>query len=99
MKAELKHVIVTDTHRGVVYGRLVELDRVLRVAKLVDARHIFQFALQGEAPGLFGLATHGPAPNSKISPVPVAALEVMDVSKVIDCSEAAIEAFKGAAWK
>lgn len=97
MSEEQKWVVVTDTHRGVVFGRLVRMDHVLRVATLAECRHCYFWAFNSKAPGLFGLASHGPIAGSKISK-PVDMCEVMDVAKVIDCSDAAVKAFGKAAW-
>jgi hypothetical protein len=97
MNAEKRYVIVTDYHRGVVYGRLSEWDRGRRVAVLEEARHVYYWALQEGAEGLFGLATVGPAEGSRIGPA-VGRVEITEVAKVIDCEPAAIDRWASARW-
>ena len=93
-----KHVIVTDSHRGVVYGKLVELNRDAKHAVLADARHVYSWARNEKAQGLFGLAVAGPAEGSRIGP-PVTSLEVFDVSKVLDVSDEAVKVFAERGWE
>ena len=92
-----RHVLVTDYHRGLCYGRLVHWDPDRRIVELADARAIWYWAVDEEARGLFGLAVAGPAAGSKIGPI-VSRVIVAEVAKIIDCGPAAIDRFASAGW-
>ena len=92
-----RHVVVTDYHRGVCYGRLVEWDRDRRIAVLEDARAVYYWAKNDKAPGLFGLAVAGPAKGSRVGPF-LGRVEVTEVAKILDCEPEAVDAWASAEW-
>lgn len=62
--------------------------------KLRNARQAVYFS--SESHGLLGLAVNGPGKGSKIGPA--ANIEVRRVVNVIECSQAAVEAWEKAKW-
>ncbi len=93
-----KYVLVTDTHRGVYMGEFVEERNNGRTVKLEKMRHIF-YRTEGpdeENNGVYSLATVGPQPGSRVGP-PVTAI-IHDVSKVVECSEAARKRAEKTSW-
>jgi len=95
---EKRPVLVLDKHRGIYFGYLVERMENGNAAKLVRARHCFYFSVNPDVNhlGVYGLATLGPAKGSKIGPR--VDLEIRDISKIVDCEEAAIKAWEKAEW-
>ena len=91
-----KYVVVTDTHRGVVAGVLKSRSEDGNEAELESARHCFSWSRNADAPGLFGLATHGPVKGSLVGPD--VHLIVRDVSKILECTAAAEERWRSATW-
>ena len=96
MTSKIKNwVMVTDCHRGVVYGVLEKFDDKKKVAILSEARLLYSWGqVDG---GLFALANEGPPINSKISP-PVQKLTMTDVAKVITCKAKSRKNWKAAKW-
>jgi hypothetical protein len=90
--------VVTDIHRGVVFGRLTDWDPVLRIATLANCRHCYYWPANPKAMGLFGLASHGPVKDGAKISEPVDLCQVMDVAKIIDCSAPAVKAFAKVKW-
>src|SRR5262245_41092827 len=93
-----KMVIVTDKSRGIAYGRLVEVDLILQVAVLAEARHVYSFESHKDAPGLWGLADLGPQSGSRITN-PIERQTIVDISKVGICSPTAVKAFEKIKWR
>lgn len=105
----LKHCLVTDTVRGVLYGK-VDFDRYLAAAEagqpvcsvvVREGRQVFSWDMAaGKDAGLYGVAKSGLLPSSRVSVVLDTAIVVANPSKVIECSAASVASFaKVAAWQ
>ena len=85
----MKNVIVTTTHRGVFYGQAPDTTKASDpIIKLADAKMAIYW---GTTKGLFELAHTGPTPKSRISAP--ADVELVDITSVLDVSEAAAKAW------
>jgi hypothetical protein len=89
-------VLVTDTHRGIYFGYLLEELEGGNAVRLERMRHCFTYNCFSGHCGVYGLATGGPGPGSRIGP-PVMA-KIRDVSKVVDCTVEAVERWESAKW-
>jgi hypothetical protein len=98
MKKKGKSVVVTDTHRGIVWGYLADTLEDGNAVRLEGARHCFYYAANNDAEhrGIFGLATQGPKSGSKIGPR--VNMVVRDVAKVIECTKEATKAWESSKW-
>lgn len=84
-----KHVIITTSHRGVFFGRLLAHDADKHTATLADCRMAIYW---GTTRGLFELANTGPTEKSKIS-APAPEIVLNAVTAVIDCTDDAVTAW------
>ena len=94
-----KPVVVTDYHRGIVFGYLVETLEGGNAVRLENARHCYGYVIEENDDGDKGfcaLATVGPCEGSKIGPR--VNMIVRDISKIIDCSDEAVEKWEEAKW-
>ncbi len=90
-------VLVTDIHRGIYFGYLLEFKEDIGVVRLENARHCWYFnCAGGEQSGPYSLATHGPEEGSKIGPP--CTMTIRDVSKVVDVSRRAAERWVSLGW-
>lgn len=89
------YVLVTNTHRGIYFGELIELKKNRAVLK--NARHCFYYSAGSEARGTFSLATHGPQKGSKIGPA-LSRMTILDVATVSDCTEEAVALWLDSSW-
>lgn len=90
-----KSVVVLDFHRGIYWGYLVEELDGGNAVRLDGGRHCFYYGV-GKDKGTYSLATVGPSNDSKIGPR--VNMKIMDVSKIIDCTDEATEAWEKATW-
>lgn len=93
-KAKRFVVVTTDKDRSGVFGGILEshngTDAVLK-----DARMAVYWS--AETRGVLGLASIGPQSGSRITPA-VPRIELNGVTSVIDCTDAAKEAWEDAPW-
>lgn len=91
-KGEEKRYVVLTEFKEIFCGWSSDVsgDRI----KLRDARQAVYYS--SDTHGLLGLATDGPGRGSKIGPA--ANIEVRRVVNVIECSQAATEAWEKAKW-
>lgn len=94
-KVNMKPVLILDKHRGIYFGYLKSTKEGGNAVVLEGARHCFYYTATG-AKGVYSLAVTGPGPGSKIGPR--VCMTVRDVSKVVDCAEAAVTAWENASW-
>jgi hypothetical protein len=85
-------VVVSDTSRGLSYGRLVAYHPEVNVAELAQRRHIRSFVSK-TALGVWGLVVTGPSVDSEITAPAEGVAIIAGVSKIVLCSSAAVEAF------
>jgi len=90
-------VLITDTHRGIYFGYLVEELEGGNAVRLENARHCWSYVCLPDHPGVYGLASGGPGPGSRIGPRWNG--KVRDVSKVVDVSASAVAKWEAAEWK
>jgi len=98
MPKRKKYVLVTDIHRGVYMGYLVEIKNKGRTVKLEEMRHIFYMKAgqDNKNKGVYALATIGPPPGSHVGPAVTAIIH--DVAKVVDATETARKRAEKATW-
>lgn len=97
-KTEKPPVMVFDIHRGVYFGYLVEHDIDRKMVRLEGAKHCFYYPAAKTGPkGVYGLAIVGPGEKAKVGPA--VNMIVHDISKVVECTTEAHEAWKVATWK
>lgn len=88
-----RYVLVTTSHRGVFFGRLVE-DRIETVV-LAEARNCLYWSK--ETRGFLGLASTGPQGGSKVGPA-VPTLTLYGVTCLADCTEKARVCWEAGPW-
>ena len=88
--------MVLDSHRGIYFGRVVEVLNDGKTVRMEDARHCFEFRCDREDRGVYALATDGPGAGSRIGPE--VTMTVNDVSKIIDCAPDARARWEAATW-
>ena len=96
MNTPTGHKLVLDTHRGIYFGDVVEVDHDRHICRMENARHCYYFPRPDGDKGTYSLATVGPQNGAKVGP-PVT-MTVYDVAKIIDATPVAIEAWKSAKW-
>ena len=89
----VERVVVTTKHRGVFYGTIKKRDGDDLV--LSQARNCLFWSR--ETKGFLGLAATGPLGDSRIGPE-VKSLELMGVTSITPCTDAAIERWEAAPW-
>jgi hypothetical protein len=85
-------VVVTTTHRGVFFGYAEKTDGP--TIKLRSARNCVYWPASNK--GFMGLASMGPDSGSRIGPA--ADIELRDITAVVECTAAAVEAWEKAPW-
>ena len=86
-------VVVTTKHRGVFFGTLESRDETEVV--LTDVR-VCVYWSKGTK-GFVGLAVTGPMQGSRVS-LAAPRMDVLDVTAVLYCSEAAIAQWESVQW-
>ena len=87
-------VVTTDSQRrGVFFGELLSFDA--NVAVLANAQMAIYWS--AESRGVLGLASIGPQPGSRITPI-VPRVELNGVTAIIDCTPAAVELWRTQTW-
>ena len=89
-------VLILDTHRGIYFGYLVDEQNAGRTVVVENARHCFTYGVHPGHEGTYGLASGGPVKGSRIGPRWSG--KIHDVSKVIDCTPAAVERWESSEW-
>jgi hypothetical protein len=90
-KAELA-VLVTTAHRGVFFGYATKTDGP--TIALRAARNCLYWPAENK--GFIGLAAVGPLSGSRVGPA--ADLELRDITAIVKCTPAAVEAWESAPW-
>jgi hypothetical protein len=90
---EEKLVVVVTQGNAIFCGWTTDAEG--QVIKLRNARQAIYYS--ADTHGLLGLAANGPGKDSKIGPP--ANITVRNVTHVIECSPAAVEAWEGAKWR
>lgn len=91
-----KKVLITDFHRGVYAGEVVEILNNGSTVRVVNARHCFYFAGAPGHEGTYGLATIGPTDECRIGPSWNGIIN--DVSKLVNLSDEAAANWEKAKW-
>lgn len=91
-----RHVVVTTEYRGVFFGRLIEHDRVARIATLADARNCLCWG--ATVRGFLGLAAKGPDSSCRIGPA-VPRLDLVGVTSIADCTPDAVAKWEDEPWQ
>lgn len=86
-------VIVTTAHRGVFFGYADKTDG--ETIKLNRSRLCVYWS--ADCKGFMGLAANGPTKSCKIGPA--ADIELRNITAVLECTPAAVEAWESAPWK
>ena len=85
-------VVVTTQHRGVFFGYAEDIDGA--IIKLRAARNCVYWS--SDVKGFMGLAATGPSKSCRVGPA--ADISLRDITSVIECSPAAVEAWEIAPW-
>jgi hypothetical protein len=88
----LRPVVVTTAHRGVFFGYAADTSG--STIKLVRARNCIYWPRENR--GFMGLASEGPKSGARIGPA--ADIELRDVTSVVECTDAAVNAWEAAPW-
>lgn len=91
-KATELAVVVTTSHRGVFFGYTSDYSGA--VIDLRAARNCLSWS--SDVKGFMGLAATGPNKNCRVGPA--ADIQVRDITSVMKCTPAAVEAWEGAPW-
>lgn len=86
-------VLVTTTHRGVFFGYAEDTSG--DIIKLRRARNCIYWS--SDVKGFVGLAVTGPTKNCKVGPA--ADMELRDITNVVLCEPAAVQAWESAPWR
>ena len=85
-------VVVTTSHRGVFFGYADKTDGP--TIKLRAARNCIYWPTAVK--GFMGLASMGPVRGARIGPA--ADIELRDITAVVECTPAAVDAWEKAPW-
>jgi hypothetical protein len=97
-----KPVVVFTKEHGIYFGYAsaaqLKLDGWPSVGaiKITHARHCRYYVCKTVDKGAYSLASAGPGSGSKIGPR--VTMTVASLSKVVECTPAATEAWEGASW-
>lgn len=91
-KSKERAVLVTTSHRGVFFGYADETEGAQ--IKLRAARNCISWS--ADVKGFIGLAASGPSKNCRVGPA--ADITLRDITSVVECTPAAVEAWEGAPW-
>ena len=83
-------VMVTTKHRGVFYGRIIELKEPSLV-RLNKCRNVIHWA---GTQGFLGLTSHGPDDGSRIGAEAGGPVTLYDLTSLTECSEVASKKFE-----
>ena len=86
-------VLVTTSHRGVFFGYATKTEGPM--IKLRAARNCIYWPTANK--GFMGLAAMGPVDGARIGPA--ADIELRDITAVVECTPAAVDAWEKAPWK
>lgn len=89
-----RKVVVTTKHRGVFFGTV--LRQIGSEIHLADARVCVHWSAQTR--GFVGLAVTGPLEGSRVSPA-APEMEIVDVTSVTACSDAAVAQWESGLWR
>ena len=92
-----RHVVVTTDkdRRGVFFGTLISQDNERGLGTLEGAKMCVFWSQATK--GVLGLASHGPAEGSKITPE-IPRIELNGVTSIMDCTEIAVARWAGEIW-
>jgi hypothetical protein len=89
-------VVTTDsTRRGVFFGELVSQSETADVVELKNAQMAVYWS--SATKGVLGLASIGPQPGSKITPI-VPSITLNGVTSIMDATKEAAEKWKSQPW-
>ena len=91
---EKKRVLVTTSHRGVFFGKLVEDNG--KTVTLEGCRNCLYWS--ADVRGFLGLSVTGPTSDCRIGPT-AESVVLRDVTSVTKCSDEATKAWESAEWK
>ena len=91
-----EYVLITDTHRGVYAGQLLEVFNEGKSVRVDRARHCFYYIGPEGHEGTYGLASYGPGDESKIGPRWYGIIN--DVAKIVRIEPEAKERWETAKW-
>lgn len=99
-KKKERFVVICTDRRGVFFGKLESLTEPrmgeqLRTAVLSEARNCVYWT--NTEKGVLGLASAGPSSGCRVGPA-VPRLELALVTAVVDCTQAAVDAWRSAPW-
>lgn len=92
-KATERAVLVTTQYRGVFFGYASDTDGA--TIKLRAARNCLYWPKATK--GFMGLASTGPAKGARVGPA--ADIELRDITAVVECTDAAMQAWEAAPWE
>lgn len=90
--AKPRAVLVTTAHRGVFFGYADKTDG--ETIKLSRSRLCVYWS--EDCRGFMGLAANGPTKSCKIGPA--ADIELRNITAVLECTPASVEAWEKAPW-
>ncbi len=92
-KTQKPKVVVTTKYRGVFFGTLESKDGT--EVCLTDARNCVHWS--SKTKGFVGLAATGPLEGSRVGPA-APKIELVDVTAVLWCSDAAVKRWEEGPW-
>ncbi len=95
-----KYVVVTDAHRDIVAGEVIEQNLEERTITLRNCRVCYSYIHRDGHPGISGLSTAGPGEGSKILR-PIGVATCLDIVRVAECTPEARAAWESddVTWK
>ena len=87
-------VVVTTEHRGVFFGNVEKIEPDNKIV-LTDAQMCVYWS--SDVKGVLGLAATGPSKSCKVTPA-VPRIGLTGVTAIMDCTEAAVAAWRGRPW-
>lgn len=91
-KSEERAVVVTTQHRGVFFGYATDIDG--DKIELRKARNCLYWSR--DVRGFHGLAVTGPSKDCRVGPA--ADIQLRDITSVLKCEDAAVQAWEDAPW-
>lgn len=91
-KSKERAVVVTTQHRGVFFGYATDIDG--EKINLRAARNCLYWST--DVKGFHGLAVTGPSKNCRVGPA--ADIQLRDITSVLKCEDAAVQAWEAAPW-
>lgn len=90
----VRPVVATTLHKGVFFGYVDKIEPDNKIV-LTDAQMCVYWS--SDIGGVLGLAATGPSKGCRVSPV-IPRISLTDVTAILDCTDAAVEAWKGRPW-